>query len=130
MPVPHMLMSISQPIGPAPMIAMRLGNSVREKRVSLVRYSISSRPSIGGADARAPVAITAFADFPLVLVRTLNCDRFRLGRPDRGSADARVEQSTDGERVVAYELSAKPDARVTTEEPVAGIAVREVALPG
>jgi len=52
--------AISQPMGPAPITAMRGGSSVREKMVSLVRYPASSNPGMGGAAARAPVQTAAF----------------------------------------------------------------------
>ena len=41
------------------MTTSRRGSSVSQKSVSLVRYPVSSSPGIGGAAARAPVAMTA-----------------------------------------------------------------------
>ena len=52
--------AISQPIGPAPMTARRLGRSVKENTFSFVRNPASANPLIRGCTARAPVAITAF----------------------------------------------------------------------
>ena len=51
--------AISQPIGPPPMTPSRGGSSVRVKKSSLVKKSISSSPGIGGANGRAPEATTA-----------------------------------------------------------------------
>ena len=51
--------AISQPIGPAPMIASRRGCSVNPNSVSFVRYGTAARPGIGGTAGRPPVAITA-----------------------------------------------------------------------
>ena len=45
--------AITQPMGPAPMMPMRLGSAVRENRFSLVRWGTVSIPSMGGAEARA-----------------------------------------------------------------------------
>ncbi len=43
------------------MTPIRAGNSVSENTVSLVRYPASFNPGVGGAAARAPVQMAAFA---------------------------------------------------------------------
>jgi hypothetical protein len=53
----------SQPTTPAPKIANEGGSSVKLKMVSLVRYGTSASPAMAGTPARAPVQMTALANF-------------------------------------------------------------------
>lgn len=66
--------------GPAPMTTSRLGRSVSEKTVSLVRKPASASPGIGRLAARAPVAMTAREKTQLLAVHLddIWCDELRL----------------------------------------------------
>ena len=57
----------SQPTGPPPMTASRVGSLVKEKTVSLVKNPVSNNPSIGGWFGLVPVATTAFLKASVLL---------------------------------------------------------------